>query len=201
MNLESDIEDLLNECGLTVRVNGILKLYEGIKQIKDLISEDGSFRDNPSRIPGIGKKRVEEIYSIRDWFVENYLTPQKENQSMNKYSVTFQAAVELIVEAKDSNSAIETAWDEFENLNRLDDRYDHCTLDVEQITPSYYITVREDHHVEYDIKADSEDEARNLIKMGKQTPIDRTIINRGIIELEEHGKLTYDSRNKEEREA
>tara|TARA_R110000822_G_C15162802_1_gene478466 strand:- start:212 stop:814 length:603 start_codon:yes stop_codon:yes gene_type:complete len=200
MNLESDIEDLLNECGLTVRVNGILKLYEGIKQIKDLISEDGSFNHNPSRIPGIGKKRVEEIYSIRDWFVENYLTPQKENQSMNKYSVTFQAAVELIVEAKDSNSAEDAAWDEFENLNRLDDRYDHCTLNVEQITPSYYITVREDHHVEYDIKADSEDEARNLIKMGKQTPIDRTIINRGIIELEEHGKLTYDSR-KEEREA
>ena len=200
MNLESDIEDLLNECHLTVRVNGILKLYEGIKQIKDLISEDGSFNHNPSRIPGIGKKRVEEIYSIRDWFVENYLTPQKENQSMNKYSVTFQAAVELIVEAKDSNSAIETAWDEFENLNRLDDSYDHYTLNVEQITPSYYITVREDHHVEYDIKADSEDEARNLIKMGKQTPIDRTIINRGIIELEEHGKLTYDSR-KEEREA
>ena len=200
MNLESDIEDLLNECHLTVRVNGILKLYEGIKQIKDLISEDGSFRDNPSRIPGIGKKRVEEIYSIRDWFVENYLTPQKENQSMNKYSVTFQAAVELIVEAKDSNSAEDAAWDEFENLNRLDDSYDHYTLNVEQITPSYYITVREDHHVEYDIKADSEDEARNLIKMGKQTPIDRTIINRGIIELEEHGKLTYDSR-KEEREA
>ena len=200
MNLESDIEDLLNECGLTVRVNGILKLYEGIKQIKDLISEDGSFKDNPSRIPGIGKKRVEEIYSIRDWFVENYLTPQKENQSMNKYSVTFQAAVELIVEAKDSNSAEDAAWDEFENLNRLDDSYDHYTLNVEQITPSYYITVREDHHVEYDIKADSEDEARNLIKMGKQTPIDRTIINRGIIELEEHGKLTYDSR-KEEREA
>ena len=200
MNLESDIEDLLNECGLTVRVNGILKLYEGIKQIKDLISEDGSFNHNPSRIPGIGKKRVEEIYSIRDWFVENYLTPQKENQSMNKYSVTFRAAVELIVEAKDSNSAENAAWGEFENLNRLDDRYDHYTLNVEQITPSYYITVREDHHVEYDIKADSEDEARNLIKMGKQTPIDRTIINRGIIELEEHGKLTYDSR-KEEREA
>ena len=200
MNLESDIEDLLNECHLTVRVNGILKLYEGIKQIKDLISEDGSFRDNPSRIPGIGKKRVEEIYSIRDWFVENYLTPQKENQSMNKYSVTFRAAVELIVEAKDSNSAEDAAWDEFVNLNRLDDSYDHYTLNVEQITPSYYITVREDHHVEYDIKADSEDEARNLIKMGKQTPIDRTIINRGIIELEEHGKLTYDSR-KEEREA
>ena len=200
MNLESDIEDLLNECHLTVRVNGILKLYEGIKQIKDLISEDGSFNHNPSRIPGIGKKRVEEIYSIRDWFVENYLTPQKENQSMNKYSVTFQAAVELIVEAKDSNSAEDAAWDEFENLNRLDDSYDHYTLNVEQITPSYYITVREDHHVEYDIKADSEDEARNLIKMGKQTPIDRTIINRGIIELEEHGKLTYDSR-KEEREA
>ena len=200
MNLESDIEDLLNECHLTVRVNGILKLYEGIKQIKDLISEDGSFNHNPSRIPGIGKKRVEEIYSIRDWFVENYLTPQKENQSMNKYSVTFRAAVELIVEAKDSNSAEDAAWDEFVNLNRLDDSYDHYTLNVEQITPSYYITVREDHHVEYDIKADSEDEARNLIKMGKQTPIDRTIINRGIIELEEHGKLTYDSR-KEEREA
>ena len=197
MNLESDIEDLLNECHLTVRVNGILKLYERIKQIKDLISEDGSFRDNPSRIPGIGKKRVEEIYSIRDWFVENYLTPQKENQSMNKYSVTFRAAVELIVEAKDSNSAEDAAWDEFVNLNRLDDSYDHYTLNVEQITPSYYITVREDHHVEYDIKADSEDEARNLIKMGKQTPIDRTIINRGIIELEEHGKLTYDSRNME----
>ena len=200
MNLESDIEDLLNECHLTVRVNGILKLYERIKQIKDLISEDGSFRDNPSKIPGIGKKRVEEIYSMRDWFVENYLTPQKENQSMNKYSVTFRAAVELIVEAKDSNSAEDAAWDEFENLNRLDDSYDHYTLNVEQITPSYYISVQENHHVEYEIKASSEDEARDLINMGKQTPIDRTIINRGIIELEEHGKLTYDSR-KEEREA
>ena len=200
MNLESDIEDLLNECHLTVRVNGILKLYEGIKQIKDLISEDGSFRDNPSRIPGIGKKRVEEIYSIRDWFVENYLTPQKENQSMNKYSVTFRAAVELIVEAKDSNSAEDAAWDEFVNLNRLDDSYDHYTLNVEQITPSYYITVREDHHVEYDIKADSEDEARNLIKMGKQTPINRLIDDWNIVKLEEHGKLTYDSR-KEEPEA
>ena len=104
---------------------------------------------------------------------------------MNKYSITFQAAVELIVEAKDSNSAIETAWDEFENLNRLDDRYDHCTLDVEQISPSYYITVHEDHHVEYEIKASSEDEARNLIKMGKQTPINRLIDDWNIIELKE----------------
>ena len=185
MNLESDIEDLLNECPLTVRVNGILKLYEGIKQIKDLISEDGSFNHNPSRIPGIGKKRVEEIYSIRDWFVENYLTPQKENQSMNKYSVTLKPAVELIVEAKDSNSAENAAWGEFENLNRLDDRYDHYTLNVEQITPSYYISVQENHHVEYEIKASSEDEARDLLNKGKQTPMAREIYNWDIIELKE----------------
>ena len=122
---------------------------------------------------------------------------------MNKYEVTIQAAVTktLLIEAKDSNSAEEAAHEQFSVLNDgPDEQYDQRTLDVTQISPSYYITVREDHHVEYDIKADSEDEARNLIKMGKQTPIDRTIINRGIVELEEHGKLTYDSR-KEEREA
>ena len=135
MNLESDIEDLLNECHLTVRVNGILKLYEGIKQIKDLISEDGSFRDNPSRIPGIGKKRVEEIYSIRDWFVENYLTPQKENQSMNKYEVTIQAVVTktLLIEAKDSNSAEEAAHEQFSVLNDgVDENYNQETLRIEE---------------------------------------------------------------------
>ena len=140
MNLESDIEDLLNECPLTVRVNGILKLYEGIKQIKDLISEDGSFNHNPSRIPGIGKKRVEEIYSIRDWFVENYLTPQKENQSMNKYEVTIQAAVTktLLIEAKDSNSAEEAAHEQFSVLNDgPDEQYEQHTLDVTQIALTY----------------------------------------------------------------
>lgn len=113
---------------------------------------------------------------------------------MKKYNVTLQPAVQLIVEAKDSDSAEDAAWDIFENLNGrdcLDDAYDHHTLNVEQITPAYYITVHEDHHVKYDIKADSEDEARNLIKMSlidkkyKQTPVDRTIINRGIIELKE----------------
>jgi hypothetical protein len=83
MNLESDIEDLLNECHLTVRVNGILKLYEGIKQIKDLIYKDGSFVDNPKYIPNIGKKSAQEIDYMRRCFVKKYLTPHQENQSMN----------------------------------------------------------------------------------------------------------------------
>ena len=58
-------------------------------------------------------------------------------------------------------------------------------LDVTQISPSYYIAVREDHHVEYEIKASSEDEARDLINMGKQTPINRLIDDWNIIELKE----------------
>ena len=188
MNLESDIEDLLNECHLTVRVNGILKLYEGIKQIKDLISEDGSFRDNPSRIPGIGKKRVEEIYYIRDWFVENYLTPQKENQSMNKYEVTIQATVTktLLIEAKDSNSAEEAAHEQFSVLNDgPDEQYDQRTLDVTQIAITYNIDVRETNYVRFTVEAGSEGEARDLIQRRTQTPTSRSSLTFDIVKLEE----------------
>tara|TARA_B110000259_G_scaffold65104_1_gene76711 strand:- start:5755 stop:6087 length:333 start_codon:yes stop_codon:yes gene_type:complete len=107
---------------------------------------------------------------------------------MNKYEVTIQAVVTktLLIEAKDSNSAEEAAHEQFSVLNEgPDEQYDQRTLDVTQISPSYYIAVREDHHVEYEIKASSEDEARDLINMGKQTPIDRLIDDWNIIELKE----------------
>ena len=82
MNLESDIDDLL--CGLaTVRVRNAIQKYEGIKQIKDLINEDGSFvggLGKPPKMPNIGKKSIVELDCIRRWFVENHLTPHQENQ-------------------------------------------------------------------------------------------------------------------------
>ena len=96
---------------------------------------------------------------------------------MNKYEVTIQAVVTktLLIEAKDSNSAEEAAHEQFSVLNEgPDEQYDQRTLDVTQISPSYYIAVREDHHVEYEI-----------INMGKQTPIDRLIDDWNIIELKE----------------
>ena len=81
MNLESDIDDLL--CGLaTVRVRNAIQKYEGIKQIKDLINEDGSFvggLGKPPKMPNIGKKSIVELDCIRRWFVENHL-----NQSTEK---------------------------------------------------------------------------------------------------------------------
>jgi hypothetical protein len=55
--------------------NAIQK-YEGIKQIKDLIKEDGSFvggLGKPPKIPDMGKKSIRELEYIRRWFVENHL--------------------------------------------------------------------------------------------------------------------------------
>ena len=91
MNLESDIEDLLSEFDTTVRVYNALTMYEGIKQIKDLINEDGSFVDNPKYIPNIGKKSAQEIDYMRRWFVENRL-----NQSTSP-------AVTIVVERVNIN--------------------------------------------------------------------------------------------------
>ena len=75
MNLESDIDDLL--CGqATVRVYNAIQKYEGIKQIKDLINEDGSFvggLGKPPKMPNVGKKSIVELDGIRRWFVENHL--------------------------------------------------------------------------------------------------------------------------------
>ena len=131
MNLESDIEELLdNFRSLSVRVDNALRKYEGIKQIKDLINKDGSFNHHPHKIPNIGKKSVPELRSMRVWFVENYLTLHQENQNKNKYEVTIRAAVKVIIEAKDSVSAAETAWKE----NGLNDRFrKRYTVSVEQI--------------------------------------------------------------------
>tara|TARA_R110000764_G_scaffold235734_1_gene330431 strand:+ start:654 stop:1148 length:495 start_codon:yes stop_codon:yes gene_type:complete len=75
MNLESDIYDLL--CGrASARVCNAIQKYEGIKQIKDLIKEDGSFvggLGKPPKIPDMGKKSIRELEYIRRWFVENHL--------------------------------------------------------------------------------------------------------------------------------
>ena len=133
MNLESYITELLYNFGcLSVRVDNALRKYEGIKQIKDLINKDGSFNHHPNKIPNIGKKSVTELRSMRVWFVENYLTLHQENQNQNKnkYEVTIRAAVKVIIEAKDSVSAAETAWKE----NGLNDRFwKRYTVSVEQI--------------------------------------------------------------------
>ena len=76
MNLESDIDDLLDGYLTTERVYNAIQKYEGIKQIKDLINEDGSFvggLGKPPKMPNIGKKSIVEINNIRRWFVENHL--------------------------------------------------------------------------------------------------------------------------------
>ena len=102
MNLESDIEDLLYEYPTTVRVYNALKMYEGIKQIKDLINEDGSFVDNPKYIPNIGKKSVPELRSMRVWFVENYLTLHQENQNQNKNKKAKNKKVKVYFDKQDN---------------------------------------------------------------------------------------------------
>jgi hypothetical protein len=80
MNLESDIDELLYEYPTTVRVHNALQKCEEIKQIKDLINEDGSFVGYLMAIPNIGKKSAMEIDQMRRWFVKNHLTPHQENQ-------------------------------------------------------------------------------------------------------------------------
>ena len=49
----------------------------------------------------------------------------------------------------------------------------------------YKITVREILLVEYSIEADSEEEARDLLGMGDQTPKDIEIVDWDIIDVEE----------------
>jgi hypothetical protein len=80
MNLESDIDELLYEYPTTARVHNALQKCEEIKQIKDLINEDGSFVGYFMAIPNIGKKSAMEIDQMRRWFVKNHLTPHQENQ-------------------------------------------------------------------------------------------------------------------------
>ena len=157
MNLESDIEELLYNYGfLTQRVHNALRKYEGIKQIKDLINEDGTFNHNPYSIPNIGKKSVPELRQMRVWFLENYIRPHQENQSMIKYEVTFRAAVKIIIEAKDSDSAVDAAWEEFQRVNELNDRFDHHTLIVKPIPTTknniYCMHEGEESWEEYDAR-------------------------------------------------
>ena len=113
MNLESDIEDLLSEYSTTIRVYNALTMYEGIKQIKDLINEDGSFVGGPRKpwiIPNIGKKSVEEIDDMRRWFVKKYLEPDGD-RSMKHMPVS--TAIQLLEEtifACSDDPRLEEAW-------------------------------------------------------------------------------------------
>ena len=50
----------------------------------------------------------------------------------------------------------------------------------------YKITVRETAHVKYEIEADSEKEAYDLLGMGDLTPEDQYIIDWDVIEFEEY---------------
>jgi len=50
----------------------------------------------------------------------------------------------------------------------------------------YRITVREISYFEYEITADSEEEARDLLGMGDQTPKDIKIVDWDIIDVEEY---------------
>ena len=50
----------------------------------------------------------------------------------------------------------------------------------------YKITVREVCYVEYEIEADSEEEAHDLIRMGDQPPKDTSILDYDIIDVEEY---------------
>ena len=49
----------------------------------------------------------------------------------------------------------------------------------------YKITVRERTYVEYEIEAGSEEEARDLLGMGDQTPKDSEIVDWEIVDVEE----------------
>jgi len=50
----------------------------------------------------------------------------------------------------------------------------------------YKITVREIAHIKYEIEADSEEEARDLLGMGDQRVVDSAIVDWDIIEIEEY---------------
>ena len=50
----------------------------------------------------------------------------------------------------------------------------------------YRITVREISSIEYEIEADSEEEARDLLGMGDQRVVDNEIVDWDIIEIEEY---------------
>jgi len=110
MNLESDIEDLLSEYSTTNRVYNALTMYEGIKQIKDLIYKDGHFVDNPKYIPNIGYKSAQEIDDMRSWFVKKYLEPDGD-RSMKHMPVS--TAIQLLEEtifACSDDPRLEEAW-------------------------------------------------------------------------------------------
>ena len=50
----------------------------------------------------------------------------------------------------------------------------------------YKITVREIAHIKYEIEADSEDEARDLLGMGDQRVVDIASVDWDIIEIKEY---------------
>ena len=108
MNLESDIDELLYEYPTTARVHNALQKCEEIKQIKDLINEDGSFVGYFMAIPNIGKKSAMDIDQMRRWFVKNHLTPHQENQIINVYEVLKSYSVVEVyhVKAKNEGEAV-----------------------------------------------------------------------------------------------
>ena len=102
MNLESDIYDLL--CGrATERVCNAIQKCEEIKQIKDLINEDGSFVGSPRKpwlIPNIGRKSAMEIDEMRRWFVENHLNQSTKTTTLSDFD---KQDWELLSELVDNN--------------------------------------------------------------------------------------------------
>jgi hypothetical protein len=103
MNLESDIDELLYEYPTTARVHNAIHKCEEIKQIKDLINEDGSFVGSPRKpwlIPNIGRKSAMEIDEMRRWFVENHLNQSTKTTTLSDFD---KQDWELLSELVDNN--------------------------------------------------------------------------------------------------
>tara|TARA_B110000503_G_scaffold52852_1_gene84866 strand:- start:118 stop:507 length:390 start_codon:yes stop_codon:yes gene_type:complete len=103
MNLESDIDELLYEYPTTARVHNAIQKCKEIKQIKDLINEDGSFVGSPRKprtIPNIGRKSAMEIDEMRRWFVENHLNQSTKTTTLSDFD---KQDWELLSELVDNN--------------------------------------------------------------------------------------------------
>jgi hypothetical protein len=100
MNLESDIDELLYEYPTTARVHNALQKCEEIKQIKDLINEDGSIVRYFMAIPNIGRKSAMEIDEMRRWFVENHLNQSTKTTTLSDFN---KQDWELLSELVDNN--------------------------------------------------------------------------------------------------
>ena len=129
MNLESDIDELLYEYPTTARVHNAIQKCEEIKQIKDLINEDGSFVGSPRKpwlIPNIGRKSAMEIDEMRRWFVENHLNQSTEKDLVLRHKYfkkdLLTTALSLLQAYKDDVEY----WTDIGH-NEGVDQYNHCT--------------------------------------------------------------------------